>query len=46
MTISAVDPLGTEPGKKPRRISILNDATRPTLTLPTPQNPLFEGRWV
>lgn len=46
MTISATDRLGTEPGKKDRRISILNNATRPTLTLPTPQKGLVTGRWL
>jgi hypothetical protein len=46
MKSSATDRLGTEPRKKQRRISILNDATESTLTLPTPQNRLFEGRWV
>lgn len=46
MTISATEPLGTASRKNDRRISILNNATRPTLTLPTPQNRLFEGRSV
>jgi hypothetical protein len=46
MKSSATDRLGTERRKKPRRSSILNDATAPTLTVPTPQNPLLEGRWV
>ena len=46
MKNSATDGLGTEHRKKDRRISILNDATTPSLTLPTPQNPLFKGRWV
>jgi hypothetical protein len=46
MKSSATDRLGTERRKKTRRISILNDATAPTLTLPTPPNLLFEGRWV
>lgn len=46
MRRSASDRLGTERRKKTRRISILNNATAPTLTLPTPQNPLWEGRWV
>jgi hypothetical protein len=46
MKNSAADRLGTEHRKKPRRISILSDATAPTLTLPPPQNRLFEGRWV
>lgn len=38
--------IGTEPRQKNRRISILNDDSDRTLTLPTPQNRLFEGRWV
>jgi len=46
MKNSASDRLGTEHRKKDRRISILNNATDSTLTLPTPQNPLFEGRRV
>ena len=46
MKSSATDRLGTEHRKKARRISILNDATELTLTLPTPQNSLFEGRSV
>jgi hypothetical protein len=46
MKSSATDRLGTEHRKKTRRISILNDAPAPTFTVPTPQNPLFEGRWV
>lgn len=32
--------------KKNRRISILNNSIASPLTLPTPQNRLFEGRWV
>jgi hypothetical protein len=46
MTISATDLPSTESRKNDRRISILNNATRPTLTLPTPPNRLFEGRSV
>jgi hypothetical protein len=46
MKRSATDRLGTEHRKKTRRISILNDATESPLTLPTPQNPLLEGRRV
>jgi hypothetical protein len=46
MKNSATDRLGTEQRKKERRISILNDAMELTLSLPTPQNPLLEGRWV
>ena len=46
MKSSVTSRLGTERRKKTRHISILNDATAPTLTLPTRQNPLFEGRWV
>ena len=46
MKNSASDRLGTEHRKKDRRISILNDATQVTLALPTPQNPLLEGRRV
>jgi hypothetical protein len=45
MKNSITDRLGTEHRKKERRISILNDAAAPTLTLPTPQTPLLEGRW-
>ena len=44
MKISATDRFGTVPGKKSRRISILSNATAPTLTLPTPQNRLLAGR--
>lgn len=36
----------TQHKEKNRRISILNDATDSTLTLPTPPNRLLEGRWV
>ena len=36
----------TQHKKKNRRISVLNDATAPTLTLPTPPNRHFEGRGV
>jgi hypothetical protein len=46
MKNSATDRLSTEHRKKERRISLLNDATAPTLIFPTPQNPLFEGGWV
>jgi hypothetical protein len=45
MTISVTGRFGTEPGKKDRRISLLNNATPPTLSLPTPQNDLLAGRW-
>jgi hypothetical protein len=46
MKISTTGPLGSEPGKNHRRISLLNNATASTLTLPTPPNRLFEGRSV
>jgi hypothetical protein len=46
MKSSATDRLGTERRKKTRRISILKHDQASTLTLPTPPNPLFEGRCV
>ncbi len=46
MKASATDRFGTERRKKNRRISILKHDLASTLTLPTPPNPLFEGRWV
>jgi hypothetical protein len=46
MKSRATHRLGTERRKKNRRISILNNSTALTLTLPTPQNCRFEGRWV
>jgi hypothetical protein len=44
MKNSATDRLGTEHRKKPGRISILNDATESTLSLPTPQKRVVSGR--
>jgi hypothetical protein len=46
MNINAVDTFGTQPRKNDRRISLLNNATVPTLTLPTPQKSLRAGRWL
>jgi hypothetical protein len=46
MKSSATNRFGTERQEKNRRISILNNDRDQALTLPTPQNPLFEGRWV
>jgi hypothetical protein len=46
MKNSASDRLGTEHREKDRRISILKHDLASTLTLPTPQNRLFAGRWV
>jgi hypothetical protein len=46
MTISATDLLSTASRKNDRRISLLNNATQPTLTLPTPQKALVTGRWI
>lgn len=46
MKTSATHRLGTEQWKKNRRISILNNDSDRALTLPTPQNRLFEGRSV
>jgi hypothetical protein len=46
MKSSATNRFGTERQEKNRRISILNNDRRGALTLPTPQNRLFEGRWV
>jgi hypothetical protein len=46
MKTSATNRFGTEQRKKNRRISILNNDRDRALTLPTPQNRLFEGRWV
>lgn len=46
MKISTTDPLGTEPRKNDRRISLLNNASDPVHTLPTPPNGPIAGRWV
>lgn len=46
MKTSATHRFGTEQRKKNRRISILNNDSDRALTLPTPPNRLFEGRWV
>lgn len=46
MKSSATDRLGTKRRKKTCRISILKHDLASTLTLPTPQNRLLEGRWV
>jgi hypothetical protein len=46
MKNSVTDRLGPEHRKKERRIALLNDATQAPLTLPTPQSPRLEGRWV
>jgi hypothetical protein len=46
MKNSATNRFGTEQRKKNRRIAILNNDSDRALTLPTPQNGLFEGRWV
>lgn len=45
MKVSVTGRFGTEPGKKDRRISLLNNATELTLSLPTPRNNLPAGRW-